>query len=128
LELVKIRFGDRLLFKIDFSSHLSDVLVPSLILQTLIENAVKHGISKSLKGGFIHLETKDGGDGFCYFRLANTGKPYSMNTVEGTGISNTRARLRLICGERHQFNIENTKDEGTLVTFRVPINKHEHPL
>ncbi len=121
LELEKLRFGDRLDFQIDDSSHL-DAVVPSLVLQTLVENAVKHGISNSIEGGVVKVEIQKLHSGF-HAQVSNSGSWLKKKSSSGTGIPNTVARLDLIYGDKHAFKLEN-KDQTTTAQFWFSGDNH----
>jgi len=99
LELERLRFGERLEYSFEIGVDPGSIYIPSLVLQTLVENAVKHGISKSVEGGTIEVIVRRGlNDGYV-LEVVNTGPPPRENSpVEGTGLRNTRARLELLYG------------------------------
>jgi hypothetical protein len=109
LELEQLRFGQRLQFTITTPDNTDDIYLPSLSLQTLVENAVKHGIAKSVAGGSVEIQVTMESD--CYhLRVTNSGAPFTTNG-NGTGLANTRERLQLLYGARHQFHF-GTDDTG----------------
>ncbi|HWU43733.1 MAG TPA: histidine kinase, partial [Bdellovibrio sp.] len=71
LELESLRFGDRLKYQIETPEKMDDIFIPSLLLQTLIENAIKHGISQNLEGGIVSLKINADQNGFLV-RIENT--------------------------------------------------------
>jgi len=106
LELEKLRFGDRLSFEIQIPKNSSDIFLPPLVLQTLVENAIKHGISSSLIGGTIKVAIEPQLDGY-YLLVSNSGSSPDFGVFpKGTGLENTKARLKLIYGDRHKFQIK----------------------
>lgn len=120
LELEKLRFGDRLNYKISLPTSIENIFIPSLILQTLVENSIKHRISKSIKGGNVNIEIVPALNGFK-ISITDTGEQsFSGSEIgTGTGIKNTKERLKLIYGEDHDFkiNIDNNKTE---LEFWIP--------
>jgi signal transduction histidine kinase len=116
LELEQLRFGSRLRFSINISDLATEVFLPSLMMQMLVENAVKHGIAKSIDGGEIAIEVSKTGNGLYRLSVSNTGHPFRVGASSGTGLANTRTRLDLLYGERHQFAI-NTDDAKTMASF-----------
>ena len=116
LELEKLRFGPRLNFSLHVAEELKGVYLPSLMLQTLVENAVKHGISKSVGGGSVTVEVRKAEDERYQVRVENTGEEYRPAAV-GTGLENTRARLDLLYNDRHQFGITAAGDHRTVASF-----------
>jgi len=124
IQIQKIRFGDRIRFKSEIDPSYDDLSVPSLILQTLVENAIKHGISPRQEGGDIELTVQpvEGrGKKMYEITVSNTGELYKgpKSKELGTGLQNTKNRLELFYGRSHGFNIY-SDDNKTYVKFRVP--------
>lgn len=110
LELESLRFGKRLSFKIKPPQDSEKILIPSLILQTLVENAIKHGISQSLNGGFIEIEILPNQNGYSVEIRNTSGVSQDVKASTGTGLMNTQSRLDLFYGDKHQFAISSTSD------------------
>lgn len=104
LELEQLRFGSRLNFTILAPENTGEIFLPTLMLQTLVENAIKHGIAPSVEGGQIEIVISRNGDGY-HLKISNTGKPLMEKIRGGTGLANTLARLDLLYGEKHKFEI-----------------------
>lgn len=123
LDLETIRFEERLSteFKIDPKSK--NFAVPPLMIQTLVENGIKHGISKLKKGGVISLETQVR-DSMLHIKIRNNGQLMSrkLNGSKGLGIENTRQRLKLIYGNKATFSIFNEDDNTVLTEVNLPQN------
>lgn len=117
LEIEKIRFGKRLKFSFNISSDDENLFLPSLVVQTLVENAIKHGIAKSVEGGEVAVELARLNNRLYQLRVTNTGKPFAGNESNGTGLANTRARLELLYGKLHQFNIATDEAGRTVASF-----------
>jgi two-component system, LytTR family, sensor kinase len=121
LDLESIRFEERLKteFRIDPESRA--FRVPPLMLQTLVENGIKHGIARLVKGGTISIETQ-AQEGRLIIRIRNSGQyriePDSEN--RGLGIENTRQRLKLIYGEAASFSIGNENGHTVLAEVVLP--------
>jgi len=114
LELEKIRYEERLNFSFDVSAEHENCSIPPLLIQTLVENAIKHGISHLPSGGnvSIHLEVLE--NDLLKISVVNTGKMSSSNISHdstGVGLENTKRRLKLLYGEKAKLNIYNQKDE-----------------
>lgn len=118
LELESLRFGHRLKYKIEIPESVSNVMIPSLLLQTLVENAIKHGVSQTLEGGVISIIIIPEKEGYTV-QIENPA-PKKIQSVEssGTGIANTLARLDLLYGNKHHFKMS-TVDEITSVHFWI---------
>jgi two-component system, LytTR family, sensor kinase len=124
LELESVRFQDRLTVTYLIDESLLTQLIPPMLLQPIIENAVKHGIAKSVEGGTIVLtiakqndaiifEVKDTGAG-----LSNTDTTHLLQ--KGIGLSNTNKRLQYLFGE--SIHIQPNQPKGTIVSFKIPYN------
>jgi two-component system, LytTR family, sensor kinase len=134
IQIQKIRFGERIRFKSEIGAEYFDVAVPSLILQTLVENAIKHGISPRQEGGEIEL-TINSIDNMYELTVANTGEVFKGDTTsimaraphrgQGTGLQNTKNRLELFYGRSHSFRIH-SDEKKTYVSFRVPKEGINH--
>ncbi|HEY9117036.1 MAG TPA: histidine kinase, partial [Roseivirga sp.] len=114
LALESIRFEERLKIKyrIDPSSDYFDV--PPMMLQTLVENAIKHGVSNLMEGGIIEIQSNVG-DSLLTIKIRNSGqlKPNKKKpgSRSGVGLVNTKERLKLIYGDTATFNIYNENDK-----------------
>lgn len=123
LRLEQARFGERLSFEINPAeeSSLDDALLPPLLLQPLVENAVRHGVSPSLIGGEV-VVTAEVVEGRLQLTVFNTGcpcDPKRFNTGGGFGLANTRRRLSLLYDEALQLS---SSEEGTTCTFSIPLH------
>lgn len=117
LEIERLRFEDRLRFELSVPVEAERIQLPSLMIQTLVENAVKHGIANSMQGGKISLEVVRAGNGWYRLNLSNTGEPFEK-LKPGTGLSNTVGRLNLLYGDKHDFRVTSDNDNRTMVSFR----------
>ncbi len=122
LEIEQTRFGERLAVRVDAAPDTLDLRVPNLLLQPLVENAIRHGIEPHAKPGIIELrarrengqlrvEVRDNGAGLT------PGKPFS----EGIGLSNTRARLEHLYGRAHSFEFSQAPEGGLVVVVTMPL-------
>ena len=108
LSLEKNRFEERLSLHFEIEQGTEDHLVPPMLLQTLVENGIKHGISKLPEGGEVKVVANKEGD-FLKIRIFNTGQlnQEQMDTSEGFGIANTIERLNLLYGKQAFFDLKN---------------------
>jgi signal transduction histidine kinase len=120
LDLESVRFGKRLTWDISCIPAAEDFQVPGLILQTLVENAIKHGVSKAMDGGRVEVRITAEDPDACLIAVINSGEPYRKSENGGIGIENTRRRLDILFGPQHRFTIGSQPDGKTAVTFRVP--------
>lgn len=121
LEIERIRFRDRLTVAFDVEPAALDADVPSLILQPLVENAIRHGIEPHARPGRIEITAHRTSAGLELAVLDNGGgMPEGGFTREGIGIANTRERLRELYGERHRFEMRNRAGGGLEVRLSIP--------
>lgn len=123
LGLETIRFEERLKTEFDIHPQSHKFLVPPLMVQTLVENGIKHGISKLTQGGVIQVKTYVE-NGLLKIHIRNSG--HLMNGAKrsksGLGLKNTRQRLKLIYGEEASFRIVNENDNFVLTEIIIPQN------
>jgi signal transduction histidine kinase len=131
LALERLRFGARLAYRIDCKVDATRVAVPSLILQTLVENAVKHGISPALAGGEVVVTATPRGDGWTTIEVANSGVGLAAQPraaagprSTGTGLANARDRLALMYGDGAQLYFGAGAPGWTLARFSVSGEAH----
>ena len=110
-------------FSKDIDTATLDIKIPPIIIQTLAENAIKHSISQSTEGGYIHIKTYLT-NGFLFIEIKNTGqlKASQNNTRKpiGIGIDNTQKRLKMIFGEKSHLKLENASSQDVLATLQIP--------
>ncbi|WP_153800089.1 sensor histidine kinase [Foetidibacter luteolus] len=116
LALEHIRFEDRLHIEYDIDEDTLDQQVPPMMLQTLVENAIKHGISKQVDGGIVKI-ISDFRSNHHELIVQNTGRLNSEINPEGFGIQSTYNRLKLLYGAKANFEIKNLN--GNLVEAKV---------
>jgi len=129
LDIEQVRFGKRLTAVIEVEPEALDAPAPNLILQPLVENAIRHGIAPRPAPGLIRVSAKrelgrlkigvsDNGCG-----LAQNGNG-AGRVKEGLGLQNTRARLRQLYGSDFGFDLANSAEGGVVVTLDLPLNGH----
>ncbi|MVT10021.1 sensor histidine kinase [Chitinophaga tropicalis] len=126
LELENRRFGKRLQFEIGSLKETGNVIVPSMLLQPLVENAIRHGIAPSLHGGKIEVDFERV-DNKLKITVSDTGIGYPGNLPEilsakGVGLRNARQRLELLFNET--LYIERNHPGGMIFYFYIPIQYH----
>ncbi len=126
LSLEDVRYEERLRASIDIDPASCQFNVPPMMVQTLVENGIKHGISKLKEGGELKLRTEVIGD-TLRIEIRNSGQYIPKNgqkadavRAEGLGIKNTLQRLKLIYGETATFEIENESEKDVLTTITIP--------
>ena len=103
-----MRFEDRLKVEYDIDEDTLDQQVPPMMLQTLVENAIKHGISKQVNGGIVKI-ISDFKDNHHELVVQNTGHLNGELNADGFGLSSTQNRLNLLYGEKANFEIKQVK-------------------
>jgi two-component system, LytTR family, sensor kinase len=125
LDIQQVRFAERLRVTVDIPAELLEVPVPNLILQPLLENAIKHGIAKRVEGGSIRVEGSRS-HGRLTLKVHNEGPPLSPDweaQQTGTGISNLRSRLQILYGPRFEFMLRNSAAGGVEVLISLPLEE-----
>lgn len=120
LEIEHIRFKDRLTVDLDIDPHALTAMVPNLILQPIVENAVKHGVARQTYPGHIIISARREGERLIV-RVEDNGSGLKVKANgSGIGLSNTRARLEQFYGSDFTFQIANSAERGASVTLDVP--------
>ena len=124
LAIEVVRFGDKLRFEKDVAEDTLDMLVPSMLLQPLVENSIKHGIGGKVEGGTIRIRTSRGGSRLhLLVEDDGVGIPEErLATVldQGIGVSNVHERLKVLFGNDYRMWIESQPGQGTRVQLEVP--------
>jgi LytS/YehU family sensor histidine kinase len=123
LALEKIRFEERLEFNVDVDPEALELIVPPSILLTLAENAIKHGISKLVKGGHVMVEVKKIGEEL-FITVINTGQIQQQEDKgrQGIGIVNLNKRFRLFYSNAPVLSLTNINDQQVAATVQLPIS------
>ena len=125
LEIQRARFAERLQVTLDVPDELLSAQVPSLILQPLVENAIRHGIAKLAQGGAIQV-TAANSNGALSLSVANDGPSLSSDwETQGTGIgvSNLRARLKIMYGAGSELRLRNRDTGGVEARVSLPLSR-----
>ncbi len=120
LALENMRFEDRLKVEYEIDDKTLGQQVPPMMLQTLVENAIKHGISKQMKGGVVKI-VSDFKDNFHELSVQNTGFLNGGASNKGFGVSSTMDRLGLLYGEKASFKIHQFNDELVEAKVSIPV-------
>lgn len=115
LGLEHIRFEERLCYNLDIDPNTLNMSIPPMMIQTLVENGIKHGISKYPEGGEIKIKTQKTGDE-SIITIINTGQLFSSKNSEssGFGIENTTHRLEYLFGNKASFTLNNLDDKHVI--------------
>lgn len=121
LDIQKIRMDDRLTYTIDVPDNLRQKSFPPMLLQPLVENALKHGLEPKVEGGEIIIRAIEENN-VLKIDVADTGLGFSDLDKPGLGIANVRERLHLLFGEKGRLIIEENDPCGVRAIIEVPIN------
>jgi len=123
LDIERVRFHDRLAVEMSFDPETMDAAVPCLILQPLVENAIRHGIARTAAGGRVSVRSRLI-DSMLEIQVYNDGPAVSSqaNTKTGVGLSNTRARLQELYQHQQSLRVEAVRGGGFTVTVRLPFH------
>ena len=119
LEIMAMRMEGRLATEVDVPEGLKSAVFPSMMLQTLVENAIKHGLEPKPAGGRITIGAEIA-DGQLAVRVQDDGMGFSPRGEGGVGLANIRERLQVLYGERAELEISVPREGGTCATIRVP--------
>ena len=129
LDIEVVRFGQKLRVEKEIDPETLEVLVPSILLQPLIENSIKHGLEPRINGGTVTLRSRLAGDR-VRIEVADDGvgmgdRPISAmrrSSGAGIGIKNVKERLEVLYGDRAHFEVVSNPGRGTLVSIEFPVN------
>ena len=126
LALQQARFEERLRARVDAAPDARDALVPTFLLQPLVENAVRHGIAPRSSGGALHVEVSRQ-NGSLRLRVEDDGPGlppgWTPEASAGVGLANTRERLRRLYGDGHRFSVSAAPDGGVRVEIEIPYRE-----
>lgn len=122
LDIQQTRFRDRLNVNIEYGPELNDVLMPALLLQPLVENAIKYAIEPFTQNGKIDIDiSKKNGSVSVDIRDNGPTRFDTINFASGIGLQNTRERLQQLFGDKQSFAIAPNLQTGTHVSFSIPL-------
>jgi len=125
VDIQKVRFGERLHVSVDIPAGLHRALVPMLLLQPLVENAIKHGISKRAVGGTVRVSASLNSSMLC-LNVSNDGPqpaPDWQASPHGVGLANLRTRLQILHGSQSDLQLRSTHAEGAEVVVTLPFRE-----
>lgn len=126
LDIEVIRFGPQLRVRKDIAADTLDLIVPSMVLQPLIENSIKHGLTAKLGGGTVTLRSFRNGE-LLVIEVTDDGFGMSAEQLEkamtaGIGLSNVNERLMVTYGANHPLALTSTADQGTCARIEIPLH------
>ena len=120
LNILQMRMGKRLAFEIDVPAELMDAPFPPLMLPSLVENAIKHGLEPLREGGVVTIRAS-AADGKLRVQVADTGRGFAETLGTGVGLTNVRERLAALYGNAGKLLLEAREPNGVTATIEVPL-------
>lgn len=124
LNILRMRMGKRLEFTIDVPAELMDAPFPPLMLPSLVENAIKHGLEPQREGGTVTIRAEAAG-GRLRMIVEDTGRGFSETPGTGVGLTNVRERLAALYGETGKLTLEAREPQGVVATIEMPLDARE---
>jgi two-component system, LytTR family, sensor kinase len=124
LDIEQVHFGSRLRVEYRIDAAAMDVLVPTLILQPLVENAIRHGLEPMARPGTLGIEAQAEGD-TLWLRILDDGAGFAPNwqRTEGVGLANTRSRLERLYGQQAALTIRDNPGGGVVIDIHIPLRR-----
>jgi sensor histidine kinase YesM len=119
LNIQKVRMGERLRFSLDLPDALREHPFPPMLLQPLVDNAVKHGLEPTIDGGEITVKVTEEDD-LIKIEVQDTGNGFTSYDTAGVGITNVRERIKLLYGDKGRLILEANVPQGVKATIEVP--------
>jgi len=120
LNIQRVRMGHRLAFDIDIAEPLREARIPPLMVLTLTENAIKHGLAPLPEGGFVLVSATVSGQDL-QVRVADSGRGFTQTSGAGTGLANIRARLQGAYGAEGRLTLAHNMPRGITATITIPL-------
>jgi signal transduction histidine kinase len=121
LAILQMRMGERLRFDIDAPADLHDAEMPPMVIATLVENAIKHGLSPLPEGGQLLISARVAGDGRLAVEVQDDGRGFVGAGGSGVGLANTRARLAALYGTQGTLSLEAAQPRGVIAQVCLPL-------
>ncbi|HEX7241400.1 MAG TPA: histidine kinase, partial [Longimicrobiaceae bacterium] len=131
LEIEQARLEDRLTVVMEIAPETLDARVPHLVLQPLVENAIRHGIAPRIEPGRVEISATSGADDrFLHLEVRDDGpgvdRHNQIGTRKGVGLTNIRSRLEQLYDGEHRFELENHPEGGVVVRIALPFRRADH--
>jgi sensor histidine kinase YesM len=120
LDIFKVRMGNRLQYAVEVDNEVNDLPFPSMLIQPIVENAIKHGLEPKIEGGEINIQIKKTGENRIRWTIEDTGLGMSDKSHLGTGISNTMERIEMLYGKEGSLEIKENHPSGVKVILEIP--------
>lgn len=119
LHVLQVRMGGRLRYRIDIPHDLRETAIAPMLLQPVVENSIRHGLEPKVDGGEVAFRARREAD-HVVIEIQDTGVGFAPTTCGGVGLTNLRARLKLLYGDRASLAISENAPGGALVAIRIP--------
>lgn len=119
LDVLQVRMGARLRYRVDIAPEVAAFELPPMLLQPVVENAIRHGLEPKVEGGEVTVDARRDG-GHVRIEVRDTGVGFAPTTRGGLGLTNLRDRLRLLYGDRAGLEVGEGAGCGTVVAIRIP--------
>lgn len=119
LDVCRIRMGERLCYAFDVPPELTAQTFPPMLLQPLVENAIKHGLEPQMGNGELHVTARNGA-GQLHIAVQDNGVGFADTAGDGTGLTNVRERLAALYGDRARLALEQNPDGGVTARLELP--------
>ncbi len=119
LDIWRVRMGERLRYTIEVPDKLRDMPFPPMLVQPLVENAVKHGLETKVEGGEILVSVEEHGEGYRLI-VADTGLGLQDDAISGIGLANVKERLEALYDGKARLILEDNHPSGLMVTMEIP--------
>jgi LytS/YehU family sensor histidine kinase len=120
-----MRMGDRLAFDIDAAPTIGAARLPPMVLPTLVENAIKHGLSPLPEGGRIRIRASVEDERRLVVQVEDNGAGFAASGGSGVGLANTRSRLAALYGTEASLSLAMAAPRGVVATVRLPLQFNE---
>ncbi|MBI3284189.1 MAG: sensor histidine kinase [Burkholderiales bacterium] len=120
LSIMQARMQDRLTYHLDLPAELAQAECPSMMIQTLVENAIKHGLEPKIEGGHIAVVARQVGNEL-QLAVSDNGVGFNLNADEGVGLTNIRERLKVLYGAKARIIIEAPPEGGARLCLQLPL-------
>ncbi|MDP9195071.1 MAG: sensor histidine kinase [Acidobacteriota bacterium] len=123
IEIMEVRFQGKLRVEMNIAADAQDALVPNLILQPIVENALEHGVNRSAGEGQIEIAARRDGERLV-LTVRDNGPGLEAQNASGVGLANTRARLEQLYGDRASLELRDAEGGGVLAQITLPYREH----
>ncbi len=126
INIYKVRMGDRLRYRIEIPDRLKSRPFPPMLVQPLVENAIRHGLEPRIDGGEIHVQAEEK-EGYLRLLVSDDGIGMDEKKAAGIGLSNIRDRLQTLFDGEGKFIIQENKPSGLKAIIEIPNEKNQSP-